>query len=95
MARISCIAIPSPRQAKSARARNRNVRTLTFVGISRGEAGPVRVGAQVDQGQTYVTVYNPWGIDGKAWDSNSADGLLTLSIDDVQSQFMAFVVCTA
>jgi hypothetical protein len=35
----------------------------------------------------YVTVYNPWGYDGRSWDSNSGDGLLTLSIDQYLQYF--------
>jgi len=46
-------------------------------------------------GQEYVTVYNPWGNDGRTWDSNYADGLLTLSIDQVQQYFSAIVVSVA
>ncbi len=43
----------------------------------------------------FVTVYNPWGIDGRDWDSNSSDGLLRLSIEDIQSSFFAAVVSVA
>lgn len=46
-------------------------------------------------GQEYVTVYNPWGNDGRTWDGNYADGLLTLSIDQVQQYFSAVVVSVA
>ena len=42
-------------------------------------------------GQTYVTVYNPWGIDGRSYDSNYNDGLLRLTIDQVQTCFSAAV----
>jgi hypothetical protein len=35
----------------------------------------------------FVTVYNPWGFDGRSWDGNSGDGLLTLSIGQIQTYF--------
>jgi hypothetical protein len=38
-----------------------------------------------------VTVYNPWGTDGRSWDDNYYDGLLTMSIDMIQSNYMAVV----
>ncbi len=41
---------------------------------------------------SFVTVYNPWGYDGKTWDSNSADGLLTISIAQAQQYFQAVSV---
>jgi len=43
----------------------------------------------------FVTVYNPWGVDGRSWDSNSGDGLLKISIGDFQRYFQAAIVCTA
>ena len=43
----------------------------------------------------FVTVYNPWGVDGRSWDDNYYDGLLTISIDQVQSSFSAVVVSLA
>ncbi len=46
-------------------------------------------------GMTYVTVYNPWGYDGRAYDSNSGDGALQLSLDVFMSQFVGAVVCMA
>ena len=39
----------------------------------------------------YVTVFNPWGVDGRTWDSNYGDGLLKLSIDQIKSNFSATV----
>ena len=42
-------------------------------------------------GQQYVTVYNPWGVDGRTWDSNYYDGLLTLTIGQVQQNYSAAV----
>ena len=44
-------------------------------------------------GQTYVTVYNPWGIDGRSWDSNSNDGLLKITIAQFQACFST--ICTS
>ena len=46
-------------------------------------------------GAQYVTVYNPWGVDGRSYDSNPSDGLLTLSIQQVQRSFMAFAISFA
>ena len=45
--------------------------------------------------QMMVTVYNVWGVDGRNWDGNYGDGLLTISIEDVQEYFFAFAVSTA
>jgi hypothetical protein len=43
-------------------------------------------------GVMYVTVYNPWGYDGgSSTDSNANDGLITLTIGQVQSLFSAAV----
>ena len=42
-------------------------------------------------GQQYVTVYNPWGWDGRTWDNNSYDGMLTLSMEQIQNNFSAVV----
>jgi len=43
----------------------------------------------------YVTVYNPWGVDGKSYDSNYNDGLLRLSMSQVQACFSALVMSFA
>jgi len=45
--------------------------------------------------QMYVTVYNTWGVDGRSWDSNYYDGLLTISIDQVINCFSAVSVSMA
>jgi hypothetical protein len=37
--------------------------------------------------EAYVTVYNPWGYDGQSYDSNPNDGLLRLSIAQIQECF--------
>ena len=43
-----------------------------------------------------VTVYNPWGTDGGvSSDSNPYDGLVTLTITQVQQYFMGGVACQA
>lgn len=47
-----------------------------------------------EQGQ-FVTIFNPWGVDGKPWDGNSSDGLITLSVAQVQQYFSAAVTCLA
>lgn len=49
------------------------------------------VAAETIAGQQYVTVYNPWGWDGRAWDDNQYDGLLTLSIQQIQDNYTAIV----
>ena len=46
-------------------------------------------------GVWYVTVYNPWGVDGYSYDSNSGDGLLKLTAVDFRSRFMAVETCNA
>ena len=38
-------------------------------------------------GAMYATVYNPWGIDGVDYDSNPFDGLLTITISELQRYF--------
>lgn len=43
----------------------------------------------------YVTVYNPWGVDGRTWDSNSSDGLLRLSISQIQANYIGVCVSLA
>jgi hypothetical protein len=45
--------------------------------------------------QTEVTVYNPWGYDGKSWDSNPADGLLKMSLATFSQNFFAVSYCMA
>jgi hypothetical protein len=44
-------------------------------------------------GSWYVTVYNPWGIDGVNYDSNPNDGLLRLTVGDFQAHFEAVDIC--
>jgi len=51
--------------------------------------------AQVVNGTSYVTVYNPWGYDGRNYDSNTSDGLVTLTIQELQNQFTALVASMA
>jgi hypothetical protein len=46
-------------------------------------------------GQSYVTVYNPWGFDGASWDSNSGDGLLRMTLATFQQNFFAVSYCMA
>lgn len=52
-------------------------------------------GIEITAGGTFVTVYNPWGIDGASYDSNSNDGLLRVTMDNFMSNFDAVVVCSA
>jgi hypothetical protein len=42
-------------------------------------------------GTLYVTVYNPWGYDGAGSDSNTNDGLVTLTVAQLQQYFTAAV----
>ncbi len=42
-----------------------------------------------------VTVYNPWGVDGRSYDDNYGDGLLALSMDQLQDCFSALVTAAA
>jgi hypothetical protein len=43
----------------------------------------------------YVTVYNPWGVDGRSFDSNSSDGLLRLTAAQFKACFYALNICNA
>jgi len=51
--------------------------------------------AELVGSQQLVTVYNPWGVDGRSYDSNYSDGLLTLTIDQIQTNFSALAVSLA
>lgn len=42
-----------------------------------------------------VTIYNPWGVDGRAWDQTPNDGLLRLTVEQVSEYFFALVVSAA
>ncbi len=42
-----------------------------------------------------VTVYNPWGYDGRTYDGDYSDGLLTLNMTQFQNSFSAVVVSSA
>jgi hypothetical protein len=44
---------------------------------------------------TFVTVYNPWGVDGVNYDSNPGDGLLTLPIATFRQCFQAAIACAS
>ena len=43
----------------------------------------------------YITVYNPWGYDGREWDDNYQDGLLRLPISLFKERFLALNVSLA
>jgi hypothetical protein len=45
--------------------------------------------------ETYVTLYNPWGVDGKSWDASSADGLLKVTLGQFQSSFIGLSISLA
>jgi hypothetical protein len=65
--------------------------SATIVG---GHAYMVRSVQTVNGVQT-VTVYNPWGVDGKGSDGNTADGLVTLSMTDFRVAFQAISTSAA
>ena len=46
-------------------------------------------------GDSYVTVYNPWGYDGVSWDSNASDGLLKMTLSTFKQNFFAVSYCMA
>jgi len=48
-----------------------------------------------ESGTRYVTVHNPWGVDGQSWDSNYSDGLLKLTVSKFLSCFSYAVACQA
>jgi hypothetical protein len=62
--------------------------------IVGGHAYQVKSLDTVD-GQTYVTVYNPWGSDGRSYDSNYNDGLLRITAGAFQQCFSAVVAAQA
>jgi hypothetical protein len=45
----------------------------------------------IADGQTYVVLYNPWGVDGTRSDSNPNDGLVTLTLSVFKQNFTAAV----
>jgi len=46
-------------------------------------------------GEWYVTVFNVWGRDGKDWDDNYFDGLVTISLTMFQDNFFRLSVSSA
>jgi hypothetical protein len=50
---------------------------------------------QIGAGGTYITVYNPWGIDGATYDSNPYDGVLQVTLAQFQSSFVALSAAQA
>jgi len=50
---------------------------------------------EIESDATLVTVYNPWGFDGKLYDGNTGDGLLTLTLATFRENFSAVVVSLA
>ena len=46
-------------------------------------------------GVTYITVYNPWGFDGKGADANPNDGLVQVTLAQFQKDFSAVVISLA
>ena len=68
--------------------------STTSVPICASHAYVVRSVASIG-GQWYVNVYNPWHQDGFNWDSNTADGLLTISLAMFQQNFSAVCVSLA
>ena len=51
--------------------------------------------AEIIGGQQYVTVYNPWGWDGRTYDDDPYDGLLQLTIQQIQDNYTAVVTSLA
>ncbi len=43
----------------------------------------------------FVNVFNPWGFDGRSWDDNYQDGMLTLSIEQVIDNYSYAVIAQA
>ena len=41
----------------------------------------------------YITVHNPWGVDGASWDSNYNDGLMELEASEFVQSFSYAVAC--
>ena len=67
---------------------------VVTAGTSFFSVGPIIAGhaytvmsAEDIGGQMFVTVYNPWGIDGRAFDANPEDGLLRLTITQFATAF--------
>ncbi len=50
---------------------------------------------QNTNGKLYATVYNPWGVDGVAYDKNPKDGLLTIMISGLKQYFSYLCVSAA
>jgi hypothetical protein len=48
-----------------------------------------------ENGAWYVTVYNPWGVDGANYDTNSGDGLLKLTAAQFQAAYSTVEICNA
>jgi hypothetical protein len=67
-------------------------------GSKAGASGPI-VGSHAYQvrdasqsgGQMFVTLYNPWGIDGGSGDANPFDGLITLTMSQFRDLFSSAV----
>ena len=62
--------------------------------IVGGHAYVVESISQTSEG-TFVTVFNPWGYDGRTWDSNYNDGLLTISVTQLKASFTTALICLA
>lgn len=50
---------------------------------------------QTFKGKTTVTVYNPWGVDGKPDDDDTADGLVTLTMSQFRQVFVTLSISGA
>ncbi|MHC4716393.1 MAG: C2 family cysteine protease, partial [Planctomycetota bacterium] len=62
--------------------------------IVGSHAYSVRSIEQTDEGR-FVTVYNPWGVDGRSYDANYSDGMIRLNMYQFQEYFIAVVTCAA
>ncbi|NQU75465.1 MAG: pre-peptidase C-terminal domain-containing protein [Planctomycetes bacterium] len=72
------------------------------LGSRAGGAGPI-VGShayavlstRTEAGLKYVTVHNPWGVDGRPYDANPYDGVLEITAEQLKDAFIAVAVSIA
>ena len=62
--------------------------------IVGSHAYTIRSIEETEEGR-FVTVYNPWGVDGRSYDANYYDGMLRLSLAQFQNSFQALATCSA
>lgn len=71
----------------------------TTIGSNYNAASPVIgshaytvLSVETDANGQWVTVYNPWGVDGVSYDSNRNDGVLRLPINTVLANYSAVII---